>query len=60
MIERAGQDNLSYQELVDDLSAMCQKKTKQFILNKDAQHQYFAYVPKFDAHIRKVLQAQSR
>lgn len=56
MIERAGQDNLSYQELVDDLSAMCQK-TKQFILNKDAQHQYFAYVPKFDAHIRKVLQA---
>ena len=59
LIERAGQDNLSYQELVDDLSAMCQQ-AKQFILDDDAQHQYFAYVPKFDAHIRKVLQAQSR
>jgi len=59
LIECAGQDNLSYQELVDDLSAMCQQ-AKQFILNKDAQHQYFAYVPKFDAHIRQTLQAQSR
>src|SRR5690606_12815460 len=59
LIERAGQDNLSYQELVDDLSAMCQQ-AKLFILNKDAQHQYFAYVPKFDAHIRQTLQAQSR
>ena len=59
LIERAGQDNLSYQELVDDLSAMCQQ-AKQFILDDDAQHQYFAYVPKFDAHIRQTLQAQSR
>ena len=59
MIERAGQDNLSYQELVDDLIAMCQQ-AKQFILEKDAQHQYFAYVPKFDAHIHQALQTQSR
>ena len=59
LIERAGQDNLSYQELVDDLIAMCQQ-AKQFILEKDAQHQYFAYVPKFDAHIHQVLQTESR
>ena len=59
LIERAGQDNLSYQELVDDLIARCQQ-AKQFILNKDAQHQYFAYVPKFDAHIHQVLQTESR
>ena len=59
LIERAGQDNLSYQELVDDLIAMC-RQAKQFILEKDAQHQYFAYVPKFDAHIHQALQTQSR
>ena len=59
LIEHAGQDNLSYQELVDDLIAMCQQ-AKQFILDEDAQHQYFAYVPKFDAHIHQALQMQSR
>lgn len=59
LIEHAGQDNLSYQELVDDLIAMCQQ-AKQFILEKDAQHQYLTYSSKFDAHIHQALQTQSR
>ncbi len=59
LIERAGQDNLSYQALVDDLSAMC-AQAKQFILSDNDQHQYFAYVAKFDAHIHQALQTQSR
>lgn len=59
LVERAGQDNLSYQALVDDLSAMCEQ-AKQFILSDNAQHQYFAYVSKFDAHIHRALQTQSR
>lgn len=59
LIERAGQDNLSYRALVDDLSAMC-AQAKQFILSDNAQHQYFAYVAKFDAHIHQALQTQSR
>ena len=59
LIERAGQDNLSYQALVDDLSAMC-AQAKQFILSDNDQHQYFAYVAKFDAHTHQALQTQSR
>ncbi len=59
LIERAGQDNLSYQELVDDLIAMCQQ-AKQFILDDDAQHRYFAYVSKFDATIHQALKLQAR
>ena len=59
LIERARQDNLSYQALVDDLSAMC-AQAKQFILSDNDQHQYFAYVAKFDAHIHQALQTQSR
>ena len=59
LIERAGQDNLSYQALVDDLSAMC-AQAKQFILSDNDQHQYFAYVAKFDAHIHQDLQTKSR
>ncbi|KAA0912869.1 DUF2254 domain-containing protein [Psychrobacter sp. ANT_WB68] len=59
LIEHAGQDNLSYQELVDDLIAMCQQ-AKQFILDDDAQHRYFAYVSKFDATIHQALKLQAR
>ncbi|MGP5440223.1 MULTISPECIES: DUF2254 domain-containing protein [Psychrobacter] len=59
LIERAGQDNLSYRALVDDLSAMC-AQAKQFILSDNDQYQYFAYVAKFDAHIHQALQTQSR
>ena len=59
LIERAGKENLNYQELTDDLMAMSQQ-AKQFILSNDAQHRYFDYVSEFDAHIRKALQTQSR
>lgn len=59
LIQRAGEENLSYQELVDDLIDMCQQ-AKQFIVDDDAQHQYFNYVSEFDAHIRRRLQTQSR
>ena len=59
LIERAGQENLSYQELIDDLSAMCQQ-AQQFILSNDTHHQYFDYVSAFDAHIRQALQTQSK
>ena len=59
LIERAGQENLSYQELVDDLIAMCQQ-AKQFILDEDAQHRYFAYISKFDATIHQALKLQAR
>ncbi|MGO2622830.1 MAG: DUF2254 domain-containing protein [Psychrobacter sp.] len=57
LIERAGEDNLSYQELVDDLVAMCQQ-AQEFILSNDAQHRYFNYVSEFDAHIAQALQTQ--
>lgn len=59
LIEHAGQDNLNYQELVADLVAMCQN-ARQFIVNDDAQHQYFAYAPKFNDHIHQALRTQSR
>ncbi|KRG33981.1 hypothetical protein AK822_03280 [Psychrobacter sp. P11F6] len=59
LIERAGEENLSYQELIDDLSAMCQQ-AQQFILSNDAHHQYFDYVSAFDTHIRQALQTQSK
>ena len=59
LIERAGEDNLSYQELVDDLTAMCQQ-AKHFILDDDSQHRYFDYVSEFNAHIQQALQTQSR
>jgi uncharacterized membrane protein len=57
LIERAGEENLNYQELTDDLIAMCQQ-AKQFILSNDAQHRYFDYVSEFDAHIREALQSR--
>lgn len=58
LIERAGAENLSYQELIDDLMAMCQQ-AKEFILNKDSQHQHFDYISEFDADIRQALQTPS-
>lgn len=59
LIERAGEENLSYQELIDDLSAMCQQ-AQQFILSNDAHHQYFNYVSAFDTHIHQALKTQSK
>ncbi|WP_440454996.1 DUF2254 domain-containing protein [Psychrobacter sp. ASPA161_9] len=59
LIEHAGQANLSYRELVEDLLAMCQQ-ARQFINNDNAQHQHFEYISEFDAHIYKALQTQSR
>ena len=58
LIKRAGEENLSYQELINDLSAMCQQ-AERFILGDDAQHQYFSYESEFAAHIRKALETQS-
>ncbi|CAN6959872.1 MAG: putative membrane protein [Psychrobacter okhotskensis] len=58
LVARAGEENLSYSELVNDLKAMCQQ-AKQFILNDDATHQYFAYMSEFAAHIDKALQTES-
>ena len=59
LVERAGTENLNYQELVDDLIAMCQQ-AKHFILQDDAQHQYFHYVSEFNIHIHQALQTQSK
>lgn len=56
LIERAGQENLSYKELVVDLLAMCQQ-VRQFIHNDDAKHQHFEYISEFSAQIHKSLQA---
>ncbi len=58
LIERAGEENLSYQELIDDLLAMGQQ-ARQFIYREDALHQHFEYVSKFTAHIDKALQTES-
>lgn len=58
LIERAGQENLNYSELVADLKAMCQQ-AQQFIQNDNAQHQHFQYINEFTAHIHKALQTQS-
>jgi len=59
LIERAGEENLSYQELIDDLSAMCQQ-AKAFIIDKNSQHQHFYYVSDFAASIRQSLQAHTK
>ena len=58
LIKRAGEENLNYQELIDDLVAMCEQ-AKQFILDEDAQHQHFNYVSVFAVNIREALQSQS-
>ncbi|GAA0318643.1 DUF2254 domain-containing protein [Psychrobacter aestuarii] len=57
LIERAGQDNLGYTELIADLEAMC-KQAREFINDKDAHRKHFAYVSDFDAHIRSQLRRQ--
>ena len=59
LVKRAGEENLSYQELVDDLTDMCQQ-AKQFITDDDAQHRHFNYVSEFSSHIEQALQTQSR
>ncbi|MBF2720739.1 DUF2254 domain-containing protein [Psychrobacter sp. NG254] len=58
LIQRAGEDNLSYPELITDLTAMCEQ-AKQFILDDDAQHKHFDYISEFAADIRQALQTQS-
>lgn len=58
LIERAGEENLSYAELVADLMAMCHQ-ARQFIHNENANHQHFEDISEFAAHIHKELQTQS-
>lgn len=58
LIERAGQENLAYSELMDDLTLMC-KQARAFIHDDDAYHQYFKYTAKFAAHIHKELRTES-
>ena len=58
LIERAGIENLSYAELVNDLQAMC-KQARQFIQSNKDHHQYFEYVSEFSASIHQALQSQS-
>ncbi|TXD96634.1 DUF2254 domain-containing protein [Psychrobacter frigidicola] len=57
LIERAGEENLSYSELVVDLMAMG-KQARQFINNTNQQH--FEYVSEFSDHIHKALQTPSK
>lgn len=57
LVKRAGEENLAYKELVADLVDICQQ-AQQFIVNKDAKHQHFEYVSRFNAHIRKALESQ--
>ncbi len=58
LIERAGEENLSYQELIDDLLAMGQQ-ARQFIYSDNAMHQHFEYISEFSNHIHKALQTES-
>lgn len=58
LIEHAGQQNLNYNELVVDLTAMCQQ-ARQFIHDDNAQRKNFEYVSTFNTHIRKALDTQS-
>lgn len=58
LIERAGLNNLAYDELVVDLQAMCQQ-ARQFIHDDYAKHRHFSYASRFDSHIRKALETQS-
>ena len=54
LIERAGQENLAYKELVVDLQAMC-AQARQFIHDDDAKLKHFEYISAFNKHIRKAL-----
>lgn len=58
LIERAGRENLAYNELMLDLKAMC-AQARQFIHDDNAKHQYFEYTSAFNEHIRKALETQS-
>ncbi len=58
LIERAGQENLAYSELVVDLSAKC-TQARQFIHDDDAVHHHFEYISEFNRHIRRALETQS-
>lgn len=58
LIERAGIENLSYAELVNDLQAMC-KQARHFIQNNKDHHHHFEYVSEFSASIHHTLQSQS-
>ncbi len=58
LIERAGEDTLSYKELVADLIAMC-GQARQFIHDNDANYQHFEYISEFSAQIHKALRIQS-
>ncbi len=58
LIERAGEENLNYSELVDDLVAMCKQAT-QFIQSEESVHQHFRYMSGFAVHISEALQTQS-
>lgn len=58
LIERAGQENLGYEELVKDLQAMCEQ-ARQFIHSDDAWHQHFEYMSEFNAQIHQRLQTPS-
>lgn len=58
LIERAGQENLAYSEMIDDLVAMC-RQARQFIDDDTAKHQPFKYTNEFSAYIHQALEAQS-
>lgn len=59
LIKRAGEENLSYQELKDDLIAMCEE-AKHFILDENSQHQHFNYVREFSTNTRQALPATTK
>lgn len=57
LIERTGEENLSYSELIADLLAMTQQ-AGYFINSEDSKFQYFEYVSEFAAHIRQTLKTE--
>ncbi|WP_372844631.1 DUF2254 domain-containing protein [Psychrobacter sp.] len=56
LIQQAGQENLIYQELIDEFITICEQ-AKQFVLKKDAQRRYFKYVSKYAIDTDQVVQA---
>ncbi len=58
LIERAGQENLAYREMIEDLITMCQQ-ARQFISDNNAKHRHFEYVSEFSTHIHEALETQS-
>ena len=57
LIERTGEENLSYSELIADLLAMTQQ-AGYFINSEDSKFQYFEYVSEFAVHIRQTLKTE--